>query len=109
MKWEHFFPNLLIEFVRLCTDMNTDKVVEEHFENAKIEDYQRAEFEKLGFSPSKKMAMEKLSLSEKKNKPNAKFILARIDNWKSLLGPTEFDKFFNGFKMLAENQKDLPE
>lgn len=109
MKWDNFFPKLLIEFVRLCTDMNTDKIVEEYFLNVKVEAYQKTEFDKLGFSPSKKMAMEKLELSDKKNKPNSKHISARIDNWKTLLGPKEFDRFFNGFKILAENQKDLPE
>jgi len=54
--------------------MNTNKLIDEYFYNNKIEEYQKAEFEKLGFSPSKKMAIEKLSLSDKKNKPNNKFI-----------------------------------
>ena len=64
----------MIEFVRQCTEMNTNKLIDEYFYNNKIEEYQKAEFEKLGFSPSKKMAIEKLSLSDKKNKPNNKFI-----------------------------------
>ena len=109
MKWDHFFPKLLIEFVRMCTDMNTEKLIDEYFYNKKIEDFQKAEFDKLGFSPSKKMAIEKITLEDFKNKPNSKFITARIDNWKTLLGPKEFDRFFYGFKMLADNQKDLPE
>ena len=60
--------------MRQCSDINTEKIIEDYFYNTKIEDYQKAEFEKLGFSPSKKMAIEKLTLSDKLTKPNSKYI-----------------------------------
>ena len=57
----------------------------------------------------KKTAIEKMKLEEKKEKPNSTIIEKGIIKWKNMLGPTEFDKLFCSFRMMAENQHDLPE
>jgi hypothetical protein len=75
----------------------------------RVEELQQKDLQESGFQTSDKMAREKIIVADRKHKSNDEQTNARIKFWKEKLVPADFETFFNGFKIMAHNWKELPE
>jgi hypothetical protein len=89
--------------------MDIKDVIELRTLKRRVEDIQTKEMQETGNQISEKAAKERLVLSDRKTKlTESEKANARIEFWKLKLVPADFDKFFNGFKIMCHNWQDLP-